>query len=358
LLRPLVGELPRKLVVAIAALGGLSAVLAIISSLTVDGNVVAVAIHVLLALSIPALLRWPSAVRWVSLGLILLVVLESALGRSGIDFAVDTVYVAGAAIWFGVTLLSAGVPSAQWRTTNFRLGPLSLTLGGLIALAGAVQLALSGVGFDRRLYETLFGISLLAIVALPVAVTVLAGFMLSNAEPGRTYRYGSAGIALGFLAWSALAAVPPPAPLPIPGVALLANASADGTAFPLLLSPQRPGRNLVHFPDSAGADVSVGVAGGLVTPATAGRVRKAPGRSSSCPKAAVSWWCVRAARRLRSRWTPVSSPAPRSRTPMLRNAPRPRSAGSSTPGVTCSPLARPTRCRRKTVARSSSWCTS
>jgi hypothetical protein len=268
LLRPLVGELPRKLVVAIAALGGLSAVLAIISSLTVDGNVVAVAIHVLLALSIPALLRWPSAVRWVSLGLILLVILETALGRSGIDFAVDTVYVAGAAIWFGVTLLSAGVPSAQWRTTNFRLGPLSLTLGGLIALAGAVQLALSGVGFDRRLYETLFGVSLLAIVALPVAVTVLAGFMLSNAEPGRAYRYGSAGIALGFLAWSALAAVPPPVPLPIPGVALLANASAGGTAFPLLLSPQRPGRNLVHFPDSAGTDVSVGVAGGLVTPAT------------------------------------------------------------------------------------------
>jgi hypothetical protein len=37
----------------------------------------------------------------------------------------------------------------------------------------------------------------------------------------------------------------------------------------VLISPQRPGRNLVHFPDSAGADPSAGVKGGLITPASA-----------------------------------------------------------------------------------------
>jgi hypothetical protein len=261
LLRPLVGELPRKRVVTIAALGGLSAALALVSGLTAEVNVVAVVVHVLLALAVPALLTRPSAVRWVSVALIVLVVLETALGRSGIDFAVDTVYVASAAIWFGVTLLS----KEHWRTTNFRLGPLSLTLASLIVLAGAVQLALSGVGFDRRLYETTFGLALLVIIALPIAVTVLSGFLLRGTEPGRAYRLGSAGIALGFLAWSALAAIPQPAPLLIPGVPLLSHAFAS----PLLLSPQRPGRNLVHFPDSAGPGLSVGVEGGLVTSATA-----------------------------------------------------------------------------------------
>jgi hypothetical protein len=139
-----------------------------------------------------------------------------------------------------------------------------LTLATLLTLAGAVQLALSGAGFDRRLYETAFGIALLVIIILPVAVTVLSGFLLRDAELGRAYRLGSAGIALGFLAWSALAAIPQPAPLPIPGVPLLSNAFAS----PLLLSPQRPGRNLVHFPDSAGTGLSVGVEGGLFTPAT------------------------------------------------------------------------------------------
>ncbi|MCU1683386.1 MAG: Conserved putative rane protein [Amycolatopsis sp.] len=269
LLRPLVGDLPRKLVRTIAALGALSAVLAIVSALTVDVNVVAVVIHVLLAIAIPVLLGRPSLVRWISAGLILLVVLETALGSSGIDFAVDTVYVAGAAVWFGVTVLSAGVPADQWRSTNFRLGPLSLTLGGMLALAGAVQLALSGVGFDRRLYETVFGVSLVLIIVLPVAATVLAGVLLGRAEPARAYRYGALGIGLGFLAWSALAAVPQPAPLPVPGVPLLAQASAGGADFPLLVSPQRPGQNLVHFPDSAGKDLSVGVAGGPVAQALA-----------------------------------------------------------------------------------------
>jgi hypothetical protein len=44
---------------------------------------------------------------------------------------------------------------------------------------------------------------------------------------------------------------------------------ADAPGFPVLLSPQRPGRNVVHFPPSAGDDLSAGVRGGLVTKAVA-----------------------------------------------------------------------------------------
>ncbi|MFD9895726.1 hypothetical protein ACFWY9_40815 [Amycolatopsis sp. NPDC059027] len=286
-LRPLVDKLPRRLLIAVGLLGGVSAVAAVVSAFVVDLNVYALAVHLVLAAVIPVLIRWPSAGRWASIALIVLVVLETSLGRSGVDFAVDTVYVVGAALWFGVTVLSAGVPADRWRGTAFRLGPLALTIGGLLAVAGAVQLVQSGLGFDRRLYETLFGVALLAIVLLPIVVAVLAGVLLGGNDSSRVYRFGAVGVAVGFLAWSALAAIPQPPALPVPGVPLIADAVAGGARIPVLLSPQRPGRNLVHFPASAGDDLSAGVPGGLITKAAArpgaegswAEVELPPGRS-------------------------------------------------------------------------------
>ncbi|WP_409489804.1 hypothetical protein [Amycolatopsis sp. cmx-11-12] len=264
ILRPLVGELPKRLYLTIVALGGVSAALAAVSAFATDVNVIALSVHLVLAVAIPILVRWPSAGRWASLALAALVVLETSLGRTGVEFAIDTVYVAAAALWFGVTVLSVWVPADRWRQTNFRLGPLSLTLGGLLVVAGVVQLFSSGLGLDRRIYETLFGITLLVIAVLPVVATVVAGFFLSGKESTRAYRFGAAAIAIGFVAWSALAAVPKPPEVPIPGVALLADASIGERQFPVLVSPQRPGKNLVHFPASAGDDLSAGIDGGLI----------------------------------------------------------------------------------------------
>ncbi|MEV6907891.1 hypothetical protein [Amycolatopsis sp. NPDC051071] len=264
ILRPLVGGLPKRLYLTLGALGAVSAALAAVSAITVDVNVLALIVHILLALAIPVLVRWPSAGRWASLALAALVVLETSLGRSGVEFAIDTVYVAAAALWFGVTVLSVWLPAVQWRQTNFRLGPLSLTLGGLLVVAGAVHLFSSGLGFDRRIYETFFGITLLVIAVLPVVATVVAGFFLTGTDSTRSYRFGAAAVAVGFVAWSAIAAIPKPAELPTPGVPLLADASVGDRTFPVLVSPQRPGKNLVHFPASAGDELSAGVEGGLI----------------------------------------------------------------------------------------------
>ncbi|RSN56985.1 hypothetical protein DMH01_26300 [Amycolatopsis sp. WAC 04182] len=260
ILRPLVGELPRRLRLTIAVLGGVSATLAAVSAFATDVNVIALIVHLVLALAIPVLIRRPSAGRWAALALAALVVLETSLGRTGVEFAIDTVYVAAAALWFGVTVLSVWVPADQWRQTNFRLGPLSLTLGGLLVVAGTVQLFTSGLGFDRRIYGTLFGLTLLVAAVLPVA----AGFFFSRNDPTRAYRFGAVAVAVAFVAWSALAAIPKPPELPVPGVALLADASLGEQRFPVLVSPQRPGKNLVHFPASAGEDLSAGIEGGLV----------------------------------------------------------------------------------------------
>ncbi|RSN19102.1 hypothetical protein DMC63_16895 [Streptomyces sp. WAC 05977] len=260
ILRPLVGELPRRLYLTIAALGAVSATLAAVSAFATDVNVIALIVHLVLALAIPVLIRWPSVGRWAALALAALVVLETSLGRTGVEFAIDTVYVAAAALWFGVTVLSVWVPAEQWRQTNFRLGPLSLTLGGLLAVAGAVQLFTSGLGLDRRIYGTLFGLTLLATAVLPT----IAGFFFSRNDSTRIYRFGAAAVAIGFVAWSALAAIPKPPELPVPGVALLAEAALGEQRLPVLVSPQRPGKNLVHFPASAGGDLSAGIEGGLI----------------------------------------------------------------------------------------------
>ncbi|MEV4148988.1 hypothetical protein AB0J40_35390 [Amycolatopsis sp. NPDC049691] len=241
------GQRPRR---TLYVLGGVSALLAVVSAFAADVNVIALAIHVVLAVAVPVL---PRATRWTSAALLVLVVLETSLGGTGVEFAIDTVFVAAAAVWFGFALLGPATTAAV------RPGPLALTLGGLLVLAGAVRFGVSGLGFDRRLYSTLFGLAVVAVVVLPVVASVLAGVFKA-----RAYRFGVLGVALGFVAWSALGAIPVPPPLPVPGVPLL----ADDAGFPVLVSPQRPGRNVVHFPASAGDDLSVG-AGGLVTKAVA-----------------------------------------------------------------------------------------
>ncbi|HWD03595.1 MAG TPA: hypothetical protein VG674_14195 [Amycolatopsis sp.] len=254
LLRPLAGEPTRRTKLVLSGLGGLSAGLAVVSEFAVDVNVVALAVHVVLAVAVPLLLRRPRAGRWASAALLALVVLETSLGAGGVEFALDSVFVAGAAVWFGFALFGPVTTSAV------RPGPLAVALGALFVVAGAVRFGLSGLGFDRRLGTTLFGLVVVAVVVLPLVVSGLAAVLRA-----RAYRLGAVGVAAAFLAWTALGALPVPPPLPVPGVPLL----ADEAGFPVLVSPQRPGRNVVHFPASAGDDLSAGVRGGRVTKAVA-----------------------------------------------------------------------------------------
>ncbi|MET8994867.1 hypothetical protein [Amycolatopsis sp. NPDC004169] len=251
LLRPL-GELTRPRKLTLYGLGGLSALLAVLSAFAVDLNPIALAGHVVLAVAVPLLLRWPRAGRWASAALLALVVLETSAGGTGVGFALDSVFVAGAAVWFGFALFG---PVA---TAAVRPGPLAITLGGLFVVAGAARFGLSGLGFDRRLGTTVFGFVVVALVVLPVVAGGLAVVLRA-----RAYRPGAVAVGLAFLAWSALGALPAPPPLPVPGVPLL----ADEPGFPVLVSPQRPGHNVVHFPASAGDDLAAGVRGGLITKA-------------------------------------------------------------------------------------------
>jgi hypothetical protein len=254
LIRPQVAELPRRARVLTTVLAAVSGTLAAVSVFVADVGVLGAAVHVVLVAAVPLLLGKPSAARWTSVALVLLLVIETAMGRSGVEFAADTVYVAAAVAWFGVAVLTFTAPDAKVS----RRGQLALTLGAVLVVAGAARLGTSGVAFDRRVYGSGFGLALVAVVALPLLVTALAALPRST---DRAYRYGTVGIIAAFVAWSSLVAIPRPPDLPVPGVPVLAEAALAGQRVPLLISPHRPGRNLVHFPASAGDRVEVSIDG-------------------------------------------------------------------------------------------------
>ncbi|RKT55300.1 hypothetical protein [Saccharothrix australiensis] len=247
--RPLAPALPRRVVLSVAVASALSAALAVVSAVAMDVAVVGAVAHVVLVAAVPALLGRAGPARAVAVALAVLLVVETAAGRSGVEFVADTVYVAGAVTWFGLAVLALTVPAAE-VASGLRPRQLALALGVALVGAGAVRLVASGVAFDRRLYGTWFGLALLAVVALPLAATLLG--------PARAYRYGTVGVVLAFVAWSGLAAVPRPDELPTPGVPVLAEKTLAGKRVPVLVAPHRPGRNLVHFPASAGDGIRVG----------------------------------------------------------------------------------------------------
>ncbi|MEU3646273.1 hypothetical protein AB0E59_23040 [Lentzea sp. NPDC034063] len=201
------------------ALAAVAAGLVAVSLVAFDAHVLGAVAHGVLVVLVPVLLGKP-AVRWVAAALTLLLVIETSVGDSGLLLVANTVYVAGAVAWVALTL----APGARFRQH-------ALSLGVVLALAGLVRLVSSGLAFDRRIYETVLGIGLVVVVLLPLAAL-------------RIRRFGTLVVAASLLAWSGLAAIPSPQELPIPGVPVLASAGG----VPVLISPHRPGQNLVHFP--------------------------------------------------------------------------------------------------------------
>ncbi|GGI74685.1 hypothetical protein GCM10011581_09570 [Saccharopolyspora subtropica] len=232
------------------AAGGMSAAVSGISAVVLDINPGFAVAHAVLALAIPVAVRWRTAAAYLGFALTLLLIAEAALGHTSLVFFLDTVFAAVAVVWFGAA------SATSWRDgSGLRPGPVALTAA--LALAGAAigQLLLSGL-FDRRLWGSAHGFVLVGAVVASLAVLVLV-VVLHN--PQRAFRTGAIGVLAVVVAWSVLPGIPHPPELPVPGVARLTQAA--GT--PVLVSPHRPGRNLVHFPDSAGLDVVVESGGRL-----------------------------------------------------------------------------------------------
>lgn len=258
-----------------AAVLGAGALVVSIAWLSV--NVPVAVTQLLVTLAMPVLLRWPTPALCGGLLLTLMLTAETAVGHGGLRFCVDTIFTLGTVAWFGLAAVAFCVPADRRLATSFRPGPLALTISAALVAAGAGHVVLSGLGLDRRLYESAYGGTLLVLVLAPIAVAVLAATgqrrTAAHSGPWRVYRIGALGIAVAFVASGALAAIPRPPELPVPGVPLLGDVELVGGQNSLLLTPQRPGRNLVHLPDSL-AGAKVGPEGNLTPvagrPGTAG----------------------------------------------------------------------------------------
>jgi hypothetical protein len=213
------------------------------SAVVLDINVGFAVAHAILALAVPAALRWRAAATYLGFALALLLIAEAGLGHSSLAFFLDTLFAAVAVVWFGLA-------SGSLRDdSGLRPGPVALTASLALAGAAAGQPLLSGL-LDRRLVDSAYGLVLVGLVAASLLVVVLVAALT---DVQRMYRLGAVGALIAVVAWTALPGIPPPHDLALPGVPRLV--SAAGT--PVLVSPHRPGRNLVHFPESAGLDVVV-----------------------------------------------------------------------------------------------------
>ncbi|MBB5071262.1 hypothetical protein BJ969_004350 [Saccharopolyspora gloriosae] len=253
-----------------AAAAGAAASLLSIPVLDVNGTVAV--LHAVLLLALPIALRWPTPAAYLGFALTVLVVVESALGHSPAEFFVTTVVTAAVVTWFGLTGIGLTVPAEHRSGGALRPGPLALALAAVLVVAAAVQLVLTGIA-DRRLL-TGFGAVLLLIVAAALVVAVLA-VLLRRGDPWRIYRYGAAAVAVAFVAWTVLPGIPKPGELPQPGVPRLAHATVADQDVPVLITPHRPGRNLVHLPESVTDDITVEAGG---TPV---RAQPRPGTSGT-----------------------------------------------------------------------------
>lgn len=231
-----------RLVAPAWSAGWLAALTSLASLFALHTSAPFAVLQVVLALSLPPLLRWPRLAQVDGVVLALLLLAEAAVDHTGLLFAADVLVVLGAV---AVLVAAALTLTGPLSTYEQRVRPLVFGGAAALLLGGIAEAATSGLGLDRRLYETGYGLVLVALVVLPVvAVAVWA----------RQLRWVGAGaVVLAFLSFGALPALAKPEPLPQPGVPLLTRAGGA----PVLVTPQRPGPNLVHLPASAGQDVSV-----------------------------------------------------------------------------------------------------
>jgi hypothetical protein len=264
LARSTVDSTTRRTVVVVWIAAAIATAADVFSIVAAGAGVPVAVAQAVLTLAIPVLLNLPAAAGIAGLALAVLLVAETAAGGSGLGFLITLVYTAAVVIWFGVAVLSL-TTATGWKLDRARPRVLAGVIAAVLVVAGVGQVLLSGLAFDSRLYQTGYGLALLAAAVLSIGVAVVAIRGPRDAvtdRPPRVYRFGVIGVAAGFLVWSATAAIPAPLPLPVAGAPVLDQVSLAGKQVPVLITPQRPGPNLVHFPAGAGTGISVDTGSG------------------------------------------------------------------------------------------------
>lgn len=296
----------RSLLVTGCVAAAVVTVAAEVAHLTGSVEVLGTLGYVLLALLVPALL----SSRWVAVpGALLTVLLAVQLGsaRTGWAFALDAVYAVGAVLLAGATVVAlatdpasgprlvepdppSGADAGEALTAPLRVAaaegggstdarpaegspagrtPVSLAIAsGLVtALAGLAQLVVTGPATGTELVGTGYGIAGIAAVVQPAAaasIWAVAALPAGLPRARELHRLAGIGTVVGVAAAAVLAALPAPGPVAVAGQPLLRAIELAGHRLALLVTPLRPGPNLVHL---SGTYPAEGDAAPVATPA-------------------------------------------------------------------------------------------
>jgi hypothetical protein len=166
--------------------------------------------------------------------------------RDGVPRVLDLGYAAALAGLLGASA-HAGGPAAA------RLARLAPAFGAAAGALGAAQLAATGPREWAELALRSYGWAALTQVGLPVLAGLAWLRLGAGDRDGRTA--DRAGVLVGLClaaltAGATLAALPAPAPPPRPGEPLLRAVQLGSRQLAVLVTPMRPGPNLVHVVDA------------------------------------------------------------------------------------------------------------
>jgi len=192
---------------------------------------------------------------------------NATIGHSGWHVGLAAVHMVAAATWLG-SAVSVATPACGARFTVLRRHTLVFAVAATVAVAAAALEAVAkGLRFDGVTAGSLTG-QLVLFQGLGMLVAVSTGLCRPGAIGGRVVAVAAG---LVFTAGTVIAVLTP-APVPAEtGRPLLRTVALAGQDVPVVVVPQRPGRNLVHV------GVHVGVPGALVGGVSAEERAGAPG---------------------------------------------------------------------------------
>jgi hypothetical protein len=166
----------------------------------------------------------------------------ATIGHTGWHVGLAAVHMVAAVTWLGAAVLVA-TPACGARFTVVRRVTLVFAVAATMAVAAAVLEAVAkGLRFDAVTVGSLTG-QLVLFQGLGMVVAVSTGLCRPGAVGGRVVAVAAG---LVFTAGSVLMVLtPPPAPADT-GRPLLRTVALGGQDVPVVVVPQRPGRNLVH----------------------------------------------------------------------------------------------------------------
>lgn len=257
LLLPLTGrptEPARRLLATVAAAGALAAVAGAVGNLSAARYLVLLPLLALTsAAALPAhdrarLLGVPAGlatVTWLCWGAI-----QDSFGAAILMLG----HVAVAVVWAGAVLASASAEPGTRGALVRKLGPVSLAAGVLASVTGVLS--------ARKYDVTLSGITVTdygSVVVIKVVLLVLAGLLglgvryllrrKGNPGPRRggvLARVEFGVLALALLAGAVITSLPTPGPTPTAGAPFVRALEIDDALTGLVITPQQPGKNLVH----------------------------------------------------------------------------------------------------------------